>query len=97
MTAPDRALFERLVHQELEVRAPSGERLTTLALEQVEPLAAARNTESFRLVFRGAAASALDQGVYLFEHGELVGEAIFIVPVARDATQITYEAIFNRG
>lgn len=97
MPAPDRALFERLLQQELEVRAPSGEKLTTLVLTQVEPLAGAQNPESFRLVFRGAAAPALGQGVFLFDHGELASEAIFIVPVSRDATQITYEAIFNRG
>lgn len=97
MTAPTRALFERLVQKELEVRAPSGEQLTHLELAQVEPLRAAKDPESFRLLFRGPVASALGQGVYLFDHGELAGEAIFIVPVARDATQITYEAVFNRG
>jgi hypothetical protein len=97
MTVPTRALFQGLVDQALEVRPPSGEGLTRLTLSQVEPLAGAKDPESFRLILRGPLASALAQGVYLFDHAQLAGEAIFIVPVARDEAQITYEAIFNRG
>jgi hypothetical protein len=97
MTVPNRALFESLVHQELEVRSPTGEALTRLLLAQVEPLAGAKDAESFRLTFRGPLNPALGQGVYLFDHAQLSAEAIFVVPVVRDETQITYEAIFNRG
>jgi hypothetical protein len=67
----------------------------TLALTQVEPLAMSqRNGGGFRLEFTGPTDPALPQGLYLLESVQSQAE-IFIVPVARDAATLTYEAIFN--
>ena len=49
----------------------------------------------FALLFSGPAESLLPQGTYDFSHARFGTHAIFIVPVARDATGVTYEAIFG--
>ena len=96
-SGPTRALFERLVRETFEVAAPGGAGGVRLELVSVEPLPLARNPESFRLSFRGPRATALAQGVFLFEHPQLSREAIFIVPVATEGAGTLYEAVFNRG
>lgn len=65
-----------------------------LALEKAEPLPpSGREGGSFRLEFRGPSSPLLAQGIYPFGRDTEAVE-IFIVPVARDATSVTYEAIF---
>jgi hypothetical protein len=55
--------------------------------------AAAR--EQFSLHFRGPIAPALDQRIYRLEHAQLGVLDIFLVPIRRDAFQMTYEAVFT--
>jgi hypothetical protein len=52
-----------------------------------------REGGSFRLEFLGPADPVLPQAIYRFVKGD-AGHDIFIVPVARDAGGVRYEAIF---
>ena len=38
---------------------------------------------------------ALPQRIYRLEHAELGGLDLFLVPIGRDASGITYEAVFT--
>lgn len=67
-----------------------------LRLERVEPIASpgVGQRESFRLEWRGPLEPVLDQATHNMRCGESVFE-IFIVPIARDANGVRYEAIFS--
>jgi hypothetical protein len=49
----------------------------------------------FSLLFRGPHEPRLPQRIYRLEHATLGALEIFIVPVARDAAGMHYEAIFT--
>jgi hypothetical protein len=51
--------------------------------------------EPFRLEFRGPVDPVLNQQIHRLEHAALGTLDIFLVPVGRDATGTTYEAIFG--
>lgn len=51
--------------------------------------------QPFDLRFRGPHEPLLPQAIYRLEHGELDALEIFIVPIGRDATSTTYQAIFT--
>ena len=67
----------------------------TLRLDRVEAVPGApRPSGGFRLEFVGPGDPVLPQAIYpLVRDGET--REIFIVPVARDAKGVRYEAIFN--
>lgn len=48
----------------------------------------------FTLTFRGPADPVLPQRIYRLEHGSLEPMEIFIVPIGRDETGTSYEAVF---
>ncbi len=48
----------------------------------------------FTLTFRGPAVPVLAQRIYRLEHEYLEPMEIFIVPIARDDTGTSYEAVF---
>lgn len=50
---------------------------------------------SFSLLLRGPLAPQLEQRTYAFEFADATTMDIFIVPVARDANGMHYEAVFN--
>ena len=53
--------------------------------------------EKFSLIFSGPKAPLLAQQIYRFEHSQIGGFAMFIVPIVTRATkQQHYQAIFNR-
>lgn len=65
-----------------------------LTLEKAQQLSdSGREGGSFRLEFLGPADPVLPQAIYRFVKGG-AGHDIFIVPVARDAGGVRYEAIF---
>ena len=67
-----------------------------LRLERVQPLPqAARDGGGFRLEFVGPEAPLLAQATYALRRGGEEVREIFLVPIARDAAGIRYEAIFN--
>ena len=51
--------------------------------------------ESFSLLFKGPSDRVLPQRIYRLLHSQLGELGIFLVPVARQADGIHYEAIFN--
>ena len=58
-------------------------------------LQGAASREQFSLHFRGPHLPALPQRIYRLEHGQLGTLDIFLVPIARDASGMTYEAVFT--
>ena len=51
--------------------------------------------ESFSLYFVGPDTVPIPQGTYLFTHPTVGRQAIFVVPVGREAGGLVYEAVFN--
>ena len=73
----------------------AGGSLHALTLDKVQALSdSGREGGSFRLEFLGPGEPVLQQGTYLFTGGGDEGHEIFIVPVAREAAHIRYEAVF---
>ena len=54
-----------------------------------------RKREPFSLLFRGPASPVHPQRIYTVEHQQIGPLEIFLVPVARTAAGIEYQAIFN--
>lgn len=50
---------------------------------------------AFSLLLRGPLDPQLEQRIYAFEFADATTMEIFIVPVARDASGMQYEAVFN--
>jgi hypothetical protein len=57
--------------------------------------ASTERMESFSLIFRGLLENPLAQATYSAEHAGLGTFPIFLVPVARAADGMRYEAVFN--
>jgi hypothetical protein len=74
-----------------EVRLPDGS-ATTLILEHAEGDGARR---AFSLYFIGSPSLVLPQGCYELRGERMAFDAIFIVPIARDATGTRYQAVFS--
>jgi hypothetical protein len=55
---------------------------------------AGRSARSFSLIFSGA--KLLPQQMYRFEHEQLGGVDLFMVPIGQDAGGFRYQVIFNR-
>jgi hypothetical protein len=67
-----------------------------LVLESVEETQFDRPEHpSFALRFQGALTPMLEQQIYTLEATGLAAMGIFLVPIARDAGGMHYEAIFN--
>ena len=84
--------FSETLGESFEVEA--GESRLPLKLDRVEELrASGRPGGSFRLEFLGPLEPVLPQSIYPFERG---GERfdIFIVPIAKEAGGMRYEAVF---
>ncbi len=97
---PSQERFRGALNQPFQVgpfTAPDGTPLPfQVQLEEVRQQVPG-GPESFALRFRGPASPLLEQGTYPFTHPQLGTLALFVVPVARDAAGVDYEAIFNRG
>ncbi len=72
----------------------SSQPLELLTAEPARDRAGAART-GFSLLFRGAPAPVLQQGVYRMMHPTLGALDIFLVPVGSDPQGVQYEAIFN--
>jgi hypothetical protein len=71
-------------HLPLELAAVLGTGLQGLA-----------SREQFSLHFRGPSTPALAQRIYRLEHSQLGTLDIFLVPIRRDVSGMTYEAVFT--
>jgi hypothetical protein len=88
------ATFEPLVGEPFTLDAGS-ERLA-LVLDTATALAARPGgRDPFSLVFRGPPEPLLAQAIHPLDHAALGRLEIFIVPIGRDATGVSYEAIFS--
>jgi hypothetical protein len=98
------AMLDKLTRETFE---PLKSHRFQLSLGDREPLAlelaavlgnglqGAASREQFSLHFRGPHLPALPQRIYRLEHGQLGTLDIFLVPIARDASGMTYEAVFT--
>ena len=89
-------MFEPLLRQRFDLRA--GARSVELVLVEVKSLGAAPRPamrEPFSLIFDGPHAPAFEQGTYELTHDAIGTQAIFLVPIARDADRTAYQAIFT--
>lgn len=71
-------------HMPLELTAVLGTGLQGLA-----------KREQFSLHFRGPSRPELPQRIYRVEHAQLGVLDLFLVPISRDASGMTYEAVFT--
>ncbi|CAJ0822207.1 MULTISPECIES: hypothetical protein [Ralstonia] len=70
----------------------------TLRLDEVTAAPAARpGQQAFSLFFAGDSSFTLQQGTYFLQHDSLPEQAIFLVPIERNAEGFRYQACFNLG
>ncbi|MEW7848641.1 hypothetical protein AB2N08_08070 [Massilia aurea] len=67
-----------------------------LELTAATPLDAQHPHDSqFSLILHGPLQPALEQAIYTFTHAQMAALTMFIVPIGRDATGMSYQAVFN--
>lgn len=86
------AFFNAHLHQSFRVTEFPDLTLELVSVEESRYSTAAH--PAFSLMFQGPLAPALEQRIYALERAGTVLE-IFLVPVARDAGGLKYEAVFN--
>ena len=87
--------FEAVVGETFEVETTSAAGLT-LRLTTVTPgRLSGLGRQGFSLLFTGPDETPLAQGTYPFSHASIGTHPIFIVPVAREAGELVYEAVFG--
>lgn len=67
-----------------------------LELIGVEDKSPTPRQEQFVLTFLAPLGAPTSQQIFRIEHEQLGEGSIFLVPIARDASGVTYEAVFNR-
>jgi len=67
-----------------------------LELVGVKDVGSSERQKQFALRFLGPMEAPILQGIYRLDHDTLGSLDLFLVPIARDNTGVTYEAIFNR-
>jgi hypothetical protein len=82
--------FEPLVGSRFTLRLAEDTGLPARLIE-----ARAGRGPNFSLTFEGPAEPALPQRIYRLEHPQLDAMDLFLVPVARTATGLHYEAVFG--
>ena len=55
----------------------------------------ATGMERFSIYFQGPLEPALPQKLYAFQHDEMGGFEMFLVPIAKNETGFRYESVFN--
>jgi hypothetical protein len=66
-----------------------------LPAQLIDASAGRGGAQSFSLTFEAAAEPALPQRIYRLEHPQLDAMDLFLVPVARTAAGLHYEAVFG--
>lgn len=76
-----------------------GDSAMNLTLVDIRPLPAGGFSGAMRhpfsLIFRSAVQQVLPQRIYRLKNATGGVQDVFLVPVARDAQGVTYEAVFN--
>ncbi len=91
-----RARFEAALDTPFELALSDSGKVLSLQLFEVTARPAPRDYEQYSALFRGPAEPVLPQATYLMKHPAFGELPLFIVPVARDATSVTYEACVVR-
>ncbi len=89
-----RAAFERCVNTTFRLTSPQHGQME-LRLIEVRAGASSPVYDSYALYFVGPMQRPLPQQIYELAHPRLGLLPVFIVPVARNATGLVYEAVFN--
>lgn len=88
------ARFEPLVGSRFTLRLDDAAELPA-QLIQANPGRGTSASQSFSLLFEAPAEPVLPQRIYRLEHPQLDAMDIFLVPVARAAAGLHYEAVFG--
>jgi hypothetical protein len=91
--------FSGRIGERFAIRLESGEELeaelveaNALGAADAEPRVA---RAPFSIVFRGPSDPVLPQRIYRFAHAELGDFELFVVPIGRDDSGTSYEAVFT--
>ena len=90
------ARFEAALDTRFELELPATGHTLSLHLFEVTARTAPPGYEQYSALFRGPVTPALAQATYVMRHPAFGELALFIVPVGRDASSITYEACVAR-
>ncbi|SRR5258708_32456745 len=72
------------------------EREIETELVEVTELRMSAAQERFTVIFRGPNEVPLGQGMWNFAHDKMGEFSLFVVPISRDDSGTSYEAVFNR-
>ena len=91
------AAFEPLVGDRFEIAAAveGGESIELILESATKSAAWPGGRDPFSLIFRGPPEPLLPQAIYPLAHAALGVLEIFVVPIARDAESVSYQAIFT--
>jgi hypothetical protein len=67
-----------------------------LELISVKDVGSSERQKQFSLRFLGPSEAPISQGIYRVDHDTLGALDLFLVPIGRDDSGVTYEAVFNR-
>lgn len=67
-----------------------------LELVSVKDVGSSERQKQFSLKLLGPSEAPISQGIYRVDHDKLGALDLFLVPIARDTSGVTYEAVFNR-
>jgi len=95
MTALTHENFSKTLNTIFRVQL-DGSPAVELELTKVSELLLSPQQERFSIVFQGPMEPFLGQGIQRLEHEELKSIDLFLVPVGRDESGTSYEAVFNR-
>lgn len=88
--------FEAALDTSFEVALPSSGQSLSLRLFRVTPRSAPPGYEQYSALFKGPADPLLPQATYLMKHPAFGELPLFIVPISRDGSGVTYEACITR-
>ena len=84
-------------HQNSKFQMHYGDSQTAeLELVSVDDVGSSERQKQFSLRFLGPMEAPILQGIYRVDHDKLGPLDLFLVPIARDKTGVSYEAVFNR-
>ena len=92
---PTKEQFRQQIDQTFRATAPNGEKFD-LVLVDFKDVLDTDTQETFTLMFRAPTDTASDQGTYGVSNDAMGDQAIFLVPVSRDAAGLYFEAVYNR-
>lgn len=67
-----------------------------LELVEVSNLTVTPRQEMFSIVFQAAGPTAMPQQIYTLENETMGQIKLFLVPIGKNDTSVSYEAVFNR-